>query len=129
MPPDTTPPACSAPSITMARKTPGSGLSDSEARSDPGSCRPSCAPNRYSVVVHGVGLCDEYPPCAYAQDFERSGYDGLFKAGMTVCVENYIGEVGGDEGVKLKQQILITDSVIEVLSTLPFEDELLSREI
>jgi Xaa-Pro dipeptidase len=89
----------------------------------------SCAANRYSVVAHGVGLCDEYPHCAYTQDFERGGYDGLFEAGMTVCVESYIGEVGGDEGVKLEQQVLITESGIELLSTFPFEDELLSREI
>ena len=30
--------------------------------------------------------------------------------GMTVCVESYIGEVGGSEGVKLEQQVLITDT-------------------
>jgi Xaa-Pro dipeptidase len=84
-----------------------------------------CAPNRYSVVFHGVGLCDEYPHGAYLQDFERGGYDGVLEPGMTICVESYMGEVGGDEGVKLEQQVLITDSGLELLSTFPFETELL----
>ena len=44
---------------------------------------------------------------------------------MTVCVESYIGEVGGDEGVKLEQQVLITESGHELLSTFPFEADLL----
>ena len=44
---------------------------------------------------------------------------------MTVCVESYIGEVGGEEGVKLEQQVLITDHGIELLSTFPFEEALL----
>ena len=89
----------------------------------------SCAPQRYSAVVHGVGLADEYPACAYAEDMERGGYDGVFEAGMTVCVESYIGEVGGAEGVKLEQQVLITESGAVALSTYPFEDDLLGREV
>jgi Xaa-Pro aminopeptidase len=89
----------------------------------------SCAANRYSVVVHGVGLCDEYPAVVYLEDFDAAGYDGLFEAGMAVCVESYIGEEGGREGVKLEQQVLITETGIEPLSTFPFEDALLGREI
>jgi Xaa-Pro aminopeptidase len=85
----------------------------------------SCRPNRYSVVIHGVGLCDEYPACVYLEDFEISGYDGRLEAGMTVCVESFMGEVGGQEGVKLEQQVLITETGVELLSTYPFEDELM----
>ena len=85
----------------------------------------SCLPNRYPVVVHGVGLCDEYPACVYLEDFERGGYDGRLEAGMTICVESYVGEVGGSEGVKLEQQVLITDSGAKLLSHYPFEDEVL----
>jgi Xaa-Pro dipeptidase len=86
----------------------------------------SCLPNRYSVVVHGVGLCDEYPGVIYKEDYEKGGgYDGVFEAGMTVCVESYMGELGGDEGVKLEQQVLITDNGVEQLSTFPFEEDLL----
>ena len=89
----------------------------------------SCAANRYSVVVHGVGLCDEYPAVVYLEDYDAAGYDGVFEAGMTVCVESYIGEEGGHEGVKLEQQVLITEHGVEPLSTFPFEDVLLRREV
>jgi Xaa-Pro aminopeptidase len=89
----------------------------------------NCAQQRYSVVMHGVGLADEYPHCAYGEDFARSGYDGHFEAGMTICVESYIGEVGGGEGVKLEEQVLITETGAQVLSTYPFDDELLGREV
>lgn len=88
-----------------------------------------CLPNRYSVVLHGVGLCDEYPYAAYAEDMEAFGYDARLEAGMTLCVESYMGEVGGAEGVKLEQQVLITDHGTEVLSTFPFEDSLMPRQI
>lgn len=86
----------------------------------------ACAPNRYSAIVHGVGLCDEYPHSAYLEDFEGGGYDGILEAGMTVCVESYIGEVGGREGVKLEQQVLIREDGVELLSHFPFEEELMS---
>jgi Xaa-Pro aminopeptidase len=85
----------------------------------------TCAPNRYSVVFHGVGLCDEYPHAPYLQDFATSGYDGELRPGMTICIESYVGEVGGDEGVKLEQQVLVTDKGLDLLSTFPFETDLL----
>jgi len=89
----------------------------------------ACVPNRYSVVLHGVGLCDEYPHCPYRQDMARGGYEARLEVGMTVCVESYMGEVGGAEGVKLEQQVLITERGAEPLSTFPFEDDLLARQI
>ena len=48
---------------------------------------------------------------------------------MTLCVESYIGEVGGDEGVKLEQQVLVTETGCELLTSFPFEDALMAREI
>lgn len=88
-----------------------------------------CVPNRYSVVLHGVGLCDEYPHATYAEDIDSYGYDARIEAGMTLCVESYMGEVGGAEGVKLEQQVLITDHGCDLLSTFPFEDALMPRQI
>ena len=44
---------------------------------------------------------------------------------MTVCVESYIGDVGGPDGVKLEQQVLITEAGPELLSRYPFEDDFL----
>ncbi|MEO1194304.1 MAG: Xaa-Pro peptidase family protein [Pseudomonadota bacterium] len=86
---------------------------------------PSCAANRYSVVYHGVGLCDEYPSIYYTEDWDSSGYDGVVQPGMTLCVESYIGEQGGDEGVKLEQQVLVTETGTQPLSNFPFEEDLL----
>jgi Xaa-Pro aminopeptidase len=81
-------------------------------------------PNRYMMMVHGVGLVDEYPSIAYAADFADWGYDGMFQENMVVSVESYIGEVGGKEGVKLEQQVLITARGAVPFSKTPFEDAL-----
>jgi Xaa-Pro aminopeptidase len=78
--------------------------------------------NRYSAIAHGVGVCDEYPAVYYSEDAEVTGYDGVLEAGMTICVESYIGEAGGAEGVKLEEQVLVTDTGAEVLSRYSFED-------
>jgi len=75
-----------------------------------------CLPRRYSVMVHGVGLCDEWPAIPYPQDFEAKGYDGVFEPGMVVCVESYTGRVGGKEGVKLEEQVVITETGYEPIS-------------
>ncbi|MEP6638389.1 MAG: Xaa-Pro peptidase family protein [Chloroflexota bacterium] len=85
-----------------------------------------CLPNRYSVLFHGVGLCDEYPAVPYPSDWERSGYDGVLEPGMVVCVESYVGRHGGHEGVKLEEQVLITETGHECLSTYPRDPRLSS---
>ena len=48
---------------------------------------------------------------------------------MVLSVESYIGEKGGREGVKLEDEILVTDKGIELLSRFPYEDDLLGREV
>ena len=83
--------------------------------------------NRYYLSAHGCGMTGEYPYLYHEMDFEESGYDGVLEAGMTLCVESYIGEEGGDEGVKLEQQLLITENGPELLSSFPFEAALLGR--
>ena len=81
---------------------------------------------RYGVLAHGVGLCDEFPCVRYPEDVEAHGYSGTFEPGMTLCVEAYIGAVGGLEGVKLEEQVLITETGCEMLSTYRYEDALLA---
>ena len=44
---------------------------------------------------------------------------------MTLCVESYVGESGGVQGVKLEEQVLITEQGALVLSRFPFEEALL----
>ena len=81
----------------------------------------------YPCLAHGVGMADEWPViyCPADAEFE---YDGALESGMVMCVESYVGEIGGTEGVKLENQCLITESGPIVLSRYPFEDDLLSRE-
>lgn len=81
--------------------------------------------NRYYLSAHGCGMTGEYPYLYHKGDFPDAGYDGEIVAGMTICVESYIGEAGGHEGVKLEQQVLVTETGIELLSQFPFEEELL----
>lgn len=82
--------------------------------------------NRYYLSAHGCGMTGEYPYLYHQGDFPASGYDGEILPGMTICVESYIGLDGGPEGVKLEEQVLITNNGTEVLSQFPFEDDLLS---
>jgi Xaa-Pro dipeptidase len=80
---------------------------------------PEFVDRRYSCIMHGVGLCDEYPFAVYREDYAQHGFDASFEAGQTVCVEALIGVVGGKECVKLEQQILVTETGYELLSTCP----------
>ena len=81
---------------------------------------------RYGVLAHGIGLCDEYPCIRYPEDVEKHGYDGTLEVGMTLCVEAYVGAEGGREGVKLEEQIVITETGAEILSRYPFEEAMLA---
>jgi Xaa-Pro aminopeptidase len=85
--------------------------------------------NRYYLSAHGCGMTGEYPYLYHSMDFGESGYDGTIEPGMTICVESYIGEEGGREGVKLEQQVLITEAGTELLSTFGFEDALLGEPV
>ncbi|NNF56128.1 MAG: aminopeptidase P family protein [Acidimicrobiales bacterium] len=81
--------------------------------------------NRYYLSAHGCGMTGEYPYLYHRADFGDAGYDGEILPGMTLCVESYIGATGGKDGVKLEQQLLVTDTGTEILSHFPFEESLL----
>ncbi len=80
---------------------------------------------RYTSVMHGCGMHGETPFIAHIQDYDRFGAQGRLEPGMVLCVESYIGEVGGVEGVKLEEEVVVTDTGAEVLSRFPFDDALL----
>ena len=82
----------------------------------------------YPCLAHGIGMGDEWPVIHHSPAHDEH-YDGAFEAGMTICVESYVGEVGGAEGVKLEDQVLVTESGPVVLSRYPYEDSLLGREV
>jgi Xaa-Pro aminopeptidase len=101
------------------------GKSFRELAEEATSLPPDYLPNRYTVMYHGVGLCDEWPSIFYVEDWAAVGSDGYLEANMVVCVESYVGRVNGREGVKLEEQVLITEEGFEVLTSYPFEDGLM----
>jgi Xaa-Pro aminopeptidase len=80
---------------------------------------------RYTSVMHGVGMHGETPFIAHAMDYEAYGRDGFVEPNMVISVESYIGERGAGEGVKLEEEVLVTEAGVELLSHFPFEDDLL----
>ncbi len=80
--------------------------------------------NAYPCVIHGVGMCDEYPRVNPIFR-EPTPYDGTLEAGMVICAESFVGAYGEREGVKLEQQVLVTGDGYEMLSTYPLEEALL----
>jgi Xaa-Pro aminopeptidase len=83
-----------------------------------------CQKNAYPCIMHAVGMCDEYPQ---AKPLFRAvnPYDCSLQAGMVVCIESYMGPEGERDGVKLEQQVLITETGYELLTTFPYEASLL----
>ncbi len=80
----------------------------------------------YPCMAHGLGMADEWPVLLHSADHPEQ-FDGELESGMVICVESYVGEIGGREGVKLEDQVLVTDSGPIVLSRYPFEEDLLIR--
>ncbi len=80
------------------------------------------------LMLHGIGMSDELPFLLKSAP-ERSATSHLgpavLETGMTVCIEAYAGRFDGMEGVKLEQQVLVTETGYELLSQFPFEEELL----
>jgi len=79
----------------------------------------------YSVLFHGVGLCDEFPAIPFSWELDENSFEGVLKAGMVMCVETYVGRYSGGPGVKLEEQVLITNNGYELLTSYPFESHLL----
>jgi Xaa-Pro aminopeptidase len=84
---------------------------------------------RYTSVMHGVGMHGETPFIAHAMDFATYGREGRIEPGTVVSVESYIGEKGGAEGVKLEEEVLVTEKGPVLISRFPYEDDLLGAEV
>ncbi len=81
-------------------------------------------PQRYECMIHGVGLEEESPSVCYPID-RQSNPDRVIEEHMVLVVELYAGEVGGDHGVKLGDEIHVTASGPRVLAPYPFDARLL----
>ncbi len=71
---------------------------------------------RYCCQFHGVGQCDEYPEVYWPEQWERWGYDGVLEPNMVLTVESFVGARDGGEGVKLENQVLVTENGPELLT-------------
>ncbi|MCY4300152.1 MAG: Xaa-Pro peptidase family protein [Aestuariivita sp.] len=80
---------------------------------------------KYGCMIHGVGLCDEWPMLAYPDKAVQGAFDYALEPGMTLCVEVLAGEVGGDFSIKLEDQVLITEDGFENLTHYPFDPVLM----
>ena len=76
---------------------------------------------KYGCLMHGVGLCDEWPLVAYPDKAVPGAFDYAIEPGMVLCVEAAVGEEGGDFSIKLEDQVLITEDGYENLTTYPFD--------
>ncbi len=80
--------------------------------------------NAYTCLLHGVGMTDEYPRINPGFRGENP-YEGELEVGMVVCVESYMGAVGESNGVKLEQQVVVTENGYDLITQFPFEEKLL----
>ncbi len=89
--------------------------------------RPEFQKQKYSCIMHGVGLCDEWPHVAYPDHLVEGAFDYPLEPGMMLCVEALVGAEGGDFSIKLEDQVLITEDGFENLTTYPFDPALMGE--
>ncbi len=82
---------------------------------------------KYGCLMHGVGLCDEWPLVAYPDQAVAGAFEHPLEAGMVLCVEAAVGAVGGDFTIKLEDQVLITPDGYENLTTYAFDAALMGH--
>ena len=82
---------------------------------------------RYTSVMHGCGMHGEAPFITHLDRFDKYGSEGALSPNMVLCIESYIGEVDGQDGVKLEEEVVVTPTGVELISRYPFEEDLLGR--
>ena len=82
---------------------------------------------KYGCLMHGVGLCDEWPLVAYVDQMVEGAFDYDLEPGMVLCVEALVSPEGGDFSIKLEDQVLVTENGYENLSAYPFDDRLMGH--
>jgi Xaa-Pro dipeptidase len=81
-------------------------------------------PQRYEVMIHGIGLEEESPSVAYPGDAQPNG-ERVLQENMVLVAELYCGEVGGRDGVKLGDQVVVGSGGLKDLVPYPHCDRLL----
>lgn len=85
--------------------------------------------SRYYCVGHGLGLSGEHPNIPHIEPGKPYPLAGCVEPGMVICVESYVGSASSGQGVKLEDQLLVTEAGTETLSRYRFDDQLLGRTI
>jgi len=80
--------------------------------------------SRYYCIGHGLGMSGEYPNIPHLMDDGPYPIFGTVEPDMVICIESYIGSKSAGQGVKLEQQLLVTDSGVECMSNYEFDQRL-----
>jgi Xaa-Pro aminopeptidase len=90
--------------------------------------RPEFQAQKYGCLMHGVGLCDEWPLIAYPDLHVPGAFDEyVLEPGMCLCVEALVSPEGGDFSIKLEDQVVVTEDGVENLTRYPFDGRLMGR--
>lgn len=82
--------------------------------------------SRYYCIGHGLGMSGELPNIPHAIPGTPYPLHGVVEPNMVLCIESYVGSEKSGQGVKLEDQLLITEKSVERMSSIvPFDDRLL----
>ncbi|OED35858.1 peptidase M24 [Chromatiales bacterium (ex Bugula neritina AB1)] len=87
--------------------------------------RPEYQKLKYGCLMHGVGLCDEWPLVTYPDQLVNGAFDYELEAGMVLCVEALVSPENGNFSIKLEDQVLVTDDGFENLNRYPYDERLM----
>lgn len=79
----------------------------------------------YSCMIHGIGMDDEPPFLPFPHALKKLGEsvipDDVLQPNMVLSIEFYAGKTDYKDGVKLEDQVLITENGPVWLSRFPFD--------
>ncbi len=109
--------------VNMAKLKPGVRLDELSRGTH--VLRPEFQAGKYSCIMHGVGLCDEWPHVSYPDHLVPGAFDYEIEPGMCLCVEALVSPEGGDFSIKLEDQVVITETGYENITRYPFDPRLM----
>jgi len=111
--------------ITAMREAVRPGISYAEFARNVPALPDEYAAQSYDSMVHGAGLQNE-GPVLHNPGQGDNPEDKYLQENMVMCLEAYVGRVGGTCGVKLEDQVLVSTSGAEVLVDYPYDKVLLA---
>ena len=111
--------------LMAAKETIRPGVTCAEAAAGAPRIPERFVAQRYECMVHGIGLEEENPSVCHPQD-RQSNPETILEVGTALVVECYMGELGGDHGVKLGDQVVVTEDGCRALVSYPWSQALLA---